>query len=129
VLIEVLMSPVPVSPATATETDARFQVNALLNPSKELLLAESRGPITIYDGLDNAIVERALDEPSGRIENMMFIRTRHPGVEGEVTAEDDNCQVRRSPRLTRGLPLSTPTYPVPLRRSGPALPVHGPAGL
>lgn len=68
-----------------------FQYNALFNPSQEQLRAEQRGRVMIYDGLDNALVERALDEEFGRIEHMMFIRIRHPQPAGGYTVEDDDC--------------------------------------
>ena len=71
--------------------DDGFQGNALFNPSRALLLAEARGRVMIYDGLDNAEVERALDEQFERIEHMMFTRTRHTGPDGEVSVEDDGC--------------------------------------
>jgi hypothetical protein len=47
----------------------------------------------IYDGLDNEAVERPLDEQSGRIEPMMFIRIRQTqgGDDEEDTVVDDDC--------------------------------------
>ena len=45
----------------------------------------------IYDGLDNTVVERALDEHFDRIEQMMFVRTRHTEPDGGVSYEDDGC--------------------------------------
>jgi hypothetical protein len=43
--------------------------------------------------LDNAVVERALDEQFGRIEHMMFVRTRQSSSDDddEDTVEDDGC--------------------------------------
>lgn len=49
----------------------------------------------IYDGLDNAMVERALDEQFDRIEHMMFVRNRQSSSDddddGEGYVEDDGC--------------------------------------
>ena len=67
-----------------------YEQNMLFNPSQSLLRAESRGRVTIYDGLENSQVERALDTQFGRIDNMMFIRTRHTLEDGTVE-EDDDC--------------------------------------
>ncbi|MGW8310334.1 MAG: hypothetical protein ACWGNB_04660 [Thiogranum sp.] len=68
-----------------------FQQNALFNPSGALLKAEALGHVTIYDGLDNEVVEHALDEQFGRIENMMFTRIRRPQPDGEIIEDDDGC--------------------------------------
>ena len=68
-----------------------FQYQVLSSPTAGQLKAESRGRVMIYDGLDNAVVERALDEQFDRIEHMMFVRTRHTEPDGEVSYEDDGC--------------------------------------
>jgi len=75
---------------TASAADD-FQQNALFNPSDALLKAESRGHVTIYDGLDDEVVERAFDEQFGRIDNMMFTRIRRPQPDGEIIEDDDGC--------------------------------------
>ncbi len=41
--------------------------NALFKPSESMLLAEQRGRVTIYDGLEHADVDRALDTQFDRI--------------------------------------------------------------
>jgi hypothetical protein len=61
----------------------------LFHPTQSLLKAESRGRVTIYDGLDNRQVERALDTQFGRIDYMMFVRTRHTLEDGTVEEGDD----------------------------------------
>jgi hypothetical protein len=68
-----------------------FQHKVLFNPNNSQLKAEARGGIMIYDGMENADVERAFDEQLDRIENMMFVRTRHTDPGGEVSIEDDGC--------------------------------------
>jgi len=75
----------------AVGAEDRFQMNALLKPSPSQLQAEARGRVMIYDGLDEEVVEYALDEQFGRIENMMFTRTRHTEPDGDVVVEDDGC--------------------------------------
>jgi hypothetical protein len=76
-------------PVVAGDTFDQYYRNILLNPSKSLLLAEDRGRITIYDGLDAELVDRAMDEQFERIENMMFVGIRHTLPDGSVEADDD----------------------------------------
>ena len=71
--------------------EGNYFKNALFTPTDNLLGAEARGRITIYDGIDIAMVERALDEQFDRIENMMFVGIRHPAPDGDVIVEDDGC--------------------------------------
>lgn len=85
-LVSVLVS----VPVVAGAEDS-FQMNALFYPSQAQQEAEARGRVMIYDGLDEADVERALDEQFDRIEHMMFTRTRHTGLDGSVIVEDDGC--------------------------------------
>ena len=68
-----------------------FYKNALLAPSESLLKAEAKGRIMIYDGIDIAMVEKAMDEQFERIDNMMFVGIRHPVADGEFVAENDGC--------------------------------------
>jgi hypothetical protein len=79
--------------AQAADANDGFQYNALFNPSPAQLKAEDRGRVMIYDGLDNAVVERALDEQFDRIEHMMFVRIRQstPDDDDEYIIEDDGC--------------------------------------
>ena len=77
----------------AADANDTFQYNTLFNPTPAQLKTEDRGRVMIYDGLDNATLERALDEQFDRIEHMMFIRTRQSTPDGndEDTADDDGC--------------------------------------
>lgn len=68
-----------------------WQLKQLHTPSPSLREAEQRGRVTIYDGLNVAEVNQAMDEQFERIESMMFIRTEHPTPEGKVLVEDDGC--------------------------------------
>ncbi len=88
-LIGTLLAPL----AKAADANDGFQSNALFNPTPAQLKAEARGRVMIYDGLDNAVVERALDEQFDRIEHMMFIRTRQSTSDDddEYIVEDDGC--------------------------------------
>jgi hypothetical protein len=80
---------VPFSTTAGAESD--FQHRVLFSPTNSQLKAETRGRVMIYDGLDNAEVERAFDEQFDRIENMMFVRTRSTEPDGEFSYEDDGC--------------------------------------
>jgi len=96
VLIGALLGTVLTPPTMAAAANDRFQYNALFNPTRGQLKAEARGRVMIYDGLDHAVVERALDEQFERIEHMMFVRTRQTASDdddgdGEVIVEDDGC--------------------------------------
>ena len=77
-----------INPVHATND---FYQSALFTPSDSLLKAEARGRIMIYDGIDIATVEKAMDEQFERIDNMMFIRILHPASDDEVVAENDGC--------------------------------------
>ena len=67
----------------------QYQYRVLFSPGEAVLEAEQRGRIMIYDGLENALVERVLTEQFDRIENMMFVRTRYPRADGSFEVEDD----------------------------------------
>ena len=73
----------------ATAAGGDYFQDALLNPSEAVLLAEHRGRVTIFDGLDNHVVDQALDGQFGRIGRMMFVRTRHVQQDGSVESDDD----------------------------------------
>lgn len=93
-LIGLLMGMLLVPVATTVDAEDSFQQNALFNPSNSQLQAEARGRIMIYDGLDNAIVERAMDEQFDRIEHIMFVRirnTHNTQPDSEVFYDDDGC--------------------------------------
>lgn len=92
-LVGLLLGAVLSPPGMAEGANERFQYNALFNPTTGQLKAEARGRVMIYDGLDNEAVERPLDEQSGRIEPMMFIRIRQTqgGDDEEDTVVDDDC--------------------------------------
>ena len=66
-----------------------YQYKVLFNPSEAQLEAEARGRIMIYDGLQLADVNRAMDGHYDRIENMMFVRTVHVQENGEYEVDDD----------------------------------------
>lgn len=68
-----------------------YQHGVLFNPSQAVLEAERRGQIMIYDGLENKVVDKAMTEQFGRIENMMFVRVRHVDEDGEMIVEEDEC--------------------------------------
>ena len=70
-----------------------YQHRRLLAPSPAERIAENRGAIYIYDSLEAKDVNAALDEHFDRIQNMMFVRTRHrPTGGGPAEVEDDGCE-------------------------------------
>lgn len=78
---------------TLVADDSLDQVyrNILFNPGKAIQLAEARGRVTIYDGLDSEVVDRAMETQFDRIQNMMFVGIRHALPGGSVEVEDDGC--------------------------------------
>ena len=75
----------------ADDVSDNYYENVLFNPSEAVLLAEAKGRVTIYDGLEHRVVDRALDTQFERIDNMMFVRTGETLPDGEVSIEDDGC--------------------------------------
>ncbi len=69
-----------------------YQLRRLAAPTAAEQIAESQGAIYIYDSLAAEEVNAALDEHFGRIQNMMFIRTRHRTTGGLAKVEDDGCE-------------------------------------
>ena len=88
VIASLLVSGLPV--AAQGDASEQWQKGRLLEPSAAQRTAEQSGSVVIYDRLDEALVETALDSQFERIENMMFIRVQHPQPDGEVI-EDDDC--------------------------------------
>ena len=88
VLAIALWSHMDQSPA-ADGGNGNYDENVLFSPSKAVLLAEKRGRVTIYDGLEHRVVDRALDTQFGRIDNMMFVRTRESLPDGSLDIDDD----------------------------------------
>ena len=66
-----------------------YQQNMLFSPSEHILMAEARGRVMIYDGLNNKTVEQAMDQQFNRIDSMMFVRTQYEQTDGELIADED----------------------------------------
>jgi len=66
-----------------------WQEQRLLAPSERQLSSEQRGRVVIYDGLDERLVDSALDTQFGWVENMMFVGVRHTEPDGDEWADDD----------------------------------------
>jgi len=67
-----------------------WQERRLMQPSAAERASEDAGQVFIYDRLDEAIVDTALDSNFGRMENMMFVRVRHTEPNG-AEWEDEDC--------------------------------------
>ena len=91
VLVGMLIAMLLVPFSTIICAEDAFQLNVLFNPPSSQLKAEERGRVMIYDGLDEEVVDRALDEQFDRIEHMMFTRIRHARPDGSYEFEDDGC--------------------------------------
>ena len=88
IIAPILLSSLLSAPLLAEGRDDYFE-NALLPPSQAILLAEARGRVTIYDGLEESTIERALDQQFSRIERMMFVNTRRALPDGSEEIDDD----------------------------------------
>ena len=76
-------------PPQAAAEENGYMREMLDSPSSSVLSAEAKGRVTIYDGLRDETVERALDQQFERMQNMMFIRTQHQQEVGDYQADDD----------------------------------------
>ena len=75
---------------TASAADS-YQGKVLFEPHQSQQLAEARGRIMIYDGLESKVVDKAMDEQFDRIDHMMFIRIHHTSEAGDDYVDDDGC--------------------------------------
>jgi hypothetical protein len=66
-----------------------FQERRLLAPTAAEERMERQGRVHIYDGLHEETVDRAMDTQFDRVQNMMFVGTRHTTETGEVYADND----------------------------------------
>jgi hypothetical protein len=66
------------------------QERRLLSPTPQQRAAEARGQIFIYEGLDEELVDLALDDQFERVQSMMFIRTK-PAEADAYAWINDGC--------------------------------------
>ena len=85
-----LMLSILLSSASVDAVD-EYQYSVLFSPSPSMLMAEAKGRVMIYDGLENKTVDLAMDEQFQRIENMMFVRTQYIQEDGDIEVEEDGC--------------------------------------
>lgn len=83
----------------AVERSNDWQNQRLLQPSATQLTNERRGQVFIYDGLNERVVERAMDEHFERIDSMMFVNvkagnnsTGSSAGDGPDEVDDDGCE-------------------------------------
>ncbi|HIP53381.1 MAG TPA: hypothetical protein EYH03_05160 [Chromatiales bacterium] len=81
--------------------DTGWMERSLFSPTPSQLEYEQKGHITIYQGLTDVTVEKAMDDQFPRIGNMMFVGTVVTDAEGQpaidaetgnVDVEDDGCE-------------------------------------
>jgi hypothetical protein len=77
------------TPLLAEDNANDYYQNMLVSPGRSVREAEARGRVTIYDGVENSQIERAMDTQFDRIDNMMFVRTRNTLPDGTVEEYDD----------------------------------------
>lgn len=78
--------------AAATADNAGdWQLAMIHDPSTAQLRVEERGRVFIYDRLDDADVELAMNTQFNRLDNMMFVRTKVEKTEPEDQDTDDGC--------------------------------------
>ena len=65
----------------------------LFDPGETQLAMEARGRVTIYDGLRDTDVQRALDEQFDRIDSMMFTGTVVTDEDGEPLRDEETGEV------------------------------------
>ena len=63
----------------------------LHEPSPAQLRMERRGRVFIYDRMQDADVDVAMNTQFDRIERMMFVRTQQTTPAGETEGDDDGC--------------------------------------
>ncbi len=73
----------------ADDAPGGYDQSILFNPSRAVRLAEEKGRVTVYDGLEHKVVDQALDTQFERIESMMFVRMRETLPDGEVETDED----------------------------------------
>jgi len=73
---------------------SEIELRRLFEPTETELAAEANGRIYIYEGLRDVDVQRALEDEFGRVEHMMFIRTRKTDEEGQVERDKDTGAVQ-----------------------------------
>lgn len=78
-------------PATAEPGFGDYQLRRLLQPTASELKWEAKDKVFIYDGLDDADIDRALDLYPERMESMMFVRVVKTTDDGVKVVEDDGC--------------------------------------
>ncbi len=66
-----------------------WQERRLLSPTAGQLQAEDLGRVSIYDGIDERLVDLALDTQFERVQSMMFVGIRHVEPDGGEWADDD----------------------------------------
>lgn len=84
------------TPQTYAEQSAvtQWQKQRLFNPSEKTLQHEKdKQQVFIYEGLEYADVEKALDKNFDRVEHMMFVGTvLPPTAAGIPQKEEDGCE-------------------------------------
>ena len=91
ILNNVLMVSLLITITTPALASDSYQHKMLFTPNTGMLMAENKGRIMIYDGMNSDVIDVALNEQFDRIENMMFVRVVNVQADGEEIVDEDDC--------------------------------------
>lgn len=95
-----LLTIAPVQAAFSQSVYERWQLKRLFEPAKSQLKLEQKGRVFVYEGLQDKVINRVMEDQFERVETMMFVgtvvtdekgRVKKDPSTGLVLTEDDGC--------------------------------------